>query len=218
MTPRESFLVLRAVVRVLADSERTDEIHLVEELTGRERYRKVFVQLAALEQTRELMRHRPELSSRHVDYDRLRQLAPSTLGGAYVRHLDDHHLAADSQASPTRFVDDADLAYLMRRFRQTHDIWHVLLDLGVQGHEEVIVHAFSWGQLRLPVSALIVTFGSIKHLVLEARWQALRVALLDAYRLGRDAPSLLPVSWERMWEEPLDSVRQRYRVRPVRSS
>ncbi len=101
----------------------------------------------------------------------------------------------------------------MRRFRQTHDVWHALVGLGTRGHEEVILHAFSWGQLRLPVSALVVVFGSIKHMVLEGRWDALRGGLLDAYRVGRDAAPLLPVYWERAWADPIEGVRRRLGVR-----
>ena len=117
----------------------------------------------------------------------LRTLPATTLGGAYVRHLDRNHITADYQAAATRHVDDPDIAYLMRRFRQTHDVWHALLGLGIAGHEEVIIHWFTYGQLRLPVSALIMVFGTLKHLVLERRWRALRHSLLEAYRDGRDA-------------------------------
>lgn len=202
----------QALVRTLADSEQTTEIHVAEELTGRRRYRELLAVSDA--DLAELLRVRPELCSQQVDYDALRALPRHTLGGAYAAHLDENGLSADYQAALTRYVDDDDMAYLMRRFRQTHDVWHALIGLGIQGHEEVIVHAFSWGQLRLPVSAMVVLFGGIKHLVLEARWTALRHALLEAYEIGRDAAPLLPVHWEAMWEEPLDDVRARYNLRP----
>jgi ubiquinone biosynthesis protein COQ4 len=206
----DSYLVGRALVRVLGDSKRTDEIHRVEEITGQPRYRRVLTQLASNAAFHELLRDRPELSSRQVDYDALRALPATTLGGAYVRHLDSNHVAADLQAAPTQHIDDTDLAYLMQRCRQTHDIWHVLLGLGVAGHEEVIIHWFTWGQLRLPVCAMIMVFGTMKHIVLERRWGALRHSALEAYRAGRDATPLLGVYWERMWDHPLDEVRARH--------
>ena len=212
---REGFLVGRAVVRVMADSDQTSEIHRVEEITGRPAYRRLLAQLRASAEDRRILDERPELSSDHLDYDELRRLPAHTLGAAYVRHLDDNKLSADSQAAMTRHVDDEDMAYLMRRFRQTHDVWHALLDLGVTGHEEVIIHAFSWGQLRLPVSAMVVGFGALKHLLLERRWGALRHSLLEAYRIGAAARPLLAVIWEDQWEQPLDEVRARYGVRPL---
>jgi ubiquinone biosynthesis protein COQ4 len=212
---KDAYRVGQAVVRVLGDSTKTHEIHRVEEITGRPAYRRLLETLSATPDGRRLLSERPELSSDHVDYDMLRKLPADTLGGAYVRHLDTNHLSADYQAAATRHVDDPDMAYLMRRFRQTHDVWHALLGIGVTGHEEVLTHWFSYGQLRLPVSALIMVFGTMKHFVLEKRWGALRHSALEAYRAGRDADQLLGVIWEDQWDEQLDVVRARYNVRPL---
>jgi ubiquinone biosynthesis protein COQ4 len=211
----DSYLVARAVVRVLGDSNLTHEIHRVEEITGRPSYRRLLAELRSDPDGQRLLAEKPELSSDHIDYDELRRMPVTTLGGAYARHLDANMLSADYQAAATRHVDDPEMAYLMRRFRQTHDVWHALLDLGVTGHEEVVIHAFSWGQLRLPVSAMVIGFGSLKHLVLERRWGALRHSLVEAYRVGARARPLLPVVWEDQWAEPLEGVRARYNVRPL---
>ena len=212
---RDSYLVARAVVRVLGDSNLTHEIHRVEEITGRPKYRRLLDEMRADPDGIRLLDERPELSSDHIDYDELRTMSPATLGGAYVRHLDGNKISADYQAAATRHVDDPDMAYLMRRFRQTHDVWHALVGLGITGHEEVIIHAFSWGQMRLPVSAMVVAFGSMKHIVLERRWGALRHSLREAYEVGRDAEPLIQVIWEDQWAEPLEGVRARYNVRPL---
>lgn len=212
---QDSYRVAQAVVRVLGDSTKTHEIHRVEEITGRPRYRTIQRELEATAEGRRLLTERPELSSERVDYARLRELSPETFGGAYVRHLDGNHITADYQAAATRHVADPDMAYLMRRFRQTHDVWHALLGIGITGHEEVLIHWFSYGQLRLPVSALIMVFGSLKHLVFERRWEALRHSALEAYHAGRDAAPLLGVYWEDLWEQPLSRVRDSYGIRPL---
>ncbi len=212
---RDSYRVGQAIVRVLGDSTKTHEIHRVEEITGRPRFRALLAAMSETPEGRRLLAERPELSSEHVEYDRLRALPATTFGGAYVRHLDGNGITADYQAAATRHVDDPDIAYLMRRFRQTHDVWHALLGLGIAGHEEVIIHSFSYGQLRLPVSAMIMLFGTMKHIVLERRWGALRHSMLEAYRAGREAAPLMPVYWEDLWEAPLETVRVAYNVIPL---
>jgi ubiquinone biosynthesis protein COQ4 len=214
-TLQDAYRVGQAVVRVLGDSTKTHEIHRVEEITGRPRYRRLMAEMKSTPEGRRLLAERPELSSDHVDYDRLRKLPATTLGGAYVRHLDDNGLSADYQAAATRHVDDPEMAYLMRRFRQTHDVWHALMGIGITGHEEVLTHWFSYGQLQLPVSALIMVFGTMKHMLLERRWDALKHSLMEAYRSGRNAASLISVCWEDLWEQPLDEVRARYNVQPL---
>src|SRR3954470_3435196 len=178
---KDAWRLSQAVVRVLADSTKTHEIHRAEEITGRPAYRRLLAEFSASPEGQRILAERPELSSSHVDYDMLRTLPEDTLGGAYVRHLDANKLSADYQAAATRHVDDPDMAYLMRRFRQTHDVWHVLMGIGISGHEEVLTHWFTFGQLRLPVSAMIMFFGTMKHFVLERRWGALRHSLLEAY-------------------------------------
>ena len=212
---RDTYRVGLAVVRVLGDSTKTHEIHRVEEITGQPRMRGLLAELQKTDDGRRLLAERPELSSQRVDYEALRALPETTLGGAYARHLDRNGLSADYQAAATRHVDDPDIAYLMRRFRQTHDVWHALLGLGIAGHEEVIIHWFSWGQLRLPVSAMIMFFGTIKHLVMERRWQALRHSALEAYRAGRGAAPLMPVIWEDRWPEPIARIRAELHVEPL---
>lgn len=212
---KDGYRLGQAVVRVMADSTKTHEIHRAEEITGRPRFRALLAEMERTAEGRRLMNERPELSSALVDYDALRALPASTFGGAYVRHLDGNGITADYQAAATRHVDDPDMAYLMRRFRQTHDVWHALLGLGIAGHEEVIIHWFSYGQLRLPVSAMVMALGTLKHIVLEKRWGALRHSALEAYRAGRDAEPLMPVVWEDLWERPLEEVRARYHVQPL---
>jgi ubiquinone biosynthesis protein COQ4 len=214
MTATELYIVARAVLRAMKDSEQTQEIHTTEELTGRGRFRDIRRRFFDGDEAQDLLRDRPELRSDQVDYDALRALPRDTFGSTYVHHLDDNGLSGDYQAAPTRHIDDPEMSYLMRRFRQTHDVWHALTGLGTNGHEEVLIHAFSWGQLQLPVSAMVIIGGTLKHIVGEGRWLALRYALTEAYEHGRDAQPLLPVYWERRWEEPLDDVRARYQVKP----
>lgn len=216
VTPRELLLVAGATARVLRDSNRLADIHLVADITGRDRFTELLAD-ARGEGEPEVMRSRPEIDNDEVDFDALRKLPPETLGGAYVRHLDRNQLEVYTDPTSDRFIHDPDVRYLIHRYRQTHDIWHVLVGLGTAGHEEVLLHGFIYGQLRLPNSALIIALGGLKHLVLEQRWQALRHGLRDAYRSGRAASPLLMVRWEDHWTDKLEDVRRRYNITPVLS-
>ncbi len=97
----------------------------------------------------------------------------------------------------------------------SHDVWHVLTGLGVQGHEEILVHAFSLAQTGMPSSVMLLLLGGIKHIVLEGRFHTLFFGLRDAYRAGREATNLISVYWERHWETSVTELRERYGVRPL---
>ncbi len=214
MTGRELALILRAIVRVMRDSSQIAEIHRVADITSRSRFRSLLDRAMVGGRPPAIMVKRPEIDDEHVDLDALRRLPADTLGGAYVRHLDRNDLALYVSPTSPEHVDDPEIRYLIHRYRQVHDIWHVLLGLGTRGHEEVLLHAFVLGHLRLPISALVVMFGTLKHMILEARWAALRHALLASYRSGRRASPLLMVTWEELWSRPLDDVRRQFGVRP----
>ena len=204
--------VAECVVRVLRDSNRTEDIITAEELTAQAQL--VYLQTSGVMQTGDgpdLMRERPDFVN--VDMDALRALPPETLGGALARFFDANGLDTKLYGVPTLYTSDPERAYLMRRIRQCHDLWHVLTGFTIAGHDEILLHAFQLAQTGMPSSVALMALGSLKHMLLEARFGALRTGLLAAYRRGRAAEPLLPVYWERYFEEPLDSVRARYGIR-----
>ncbi len=218
---RPSAAELRELVRVLvvmlSDSEQTEQLMGVEEILNRRRIAELLASdYFDSDDGRDLLRDRPILTSKTVDLDGLRALPAHTVGGAFVRHLDEHGLDLDLFDAPTPILaDEPDIAWVVMRNRQTHDIWHMLLGLGVQGYEEILVHAFCLGNTGVQQSLFIVLFGAIKHMVLEARWDALARGLRGAYDMGRRAAPMWSVYWERRWHEPVDEVRARLGVAPL---
>jgi ubiquinone biosynthesis protein COQ4 len=207
--------VLAATIRVLRDSNQTLDIVTVEEITSQ-------AQLAHLvergtfdtEEGRTLLRERPHLAD--LEPTMLRTLPEGSLGREWVRFLDDHGLTPETTKQPTPYTEDDTRAYVLHRIRQSHDLWHTLLGLGSQGHEEVLIHSFSLAQTGLPSSVAIVVLGALKHMVLEGRWECLRHDLWRAHRIGRQARPLVAVHWERHLHEPLDDVRRWLNMVPLR--
>jgi len=216
MDLRDAATFARCMALSLLDSTRTQELLTGEEISSVGRMAALRPMMEASEEGRAILAERPWISTETVDYDALLALPEDRLGHRYAAHLRAHDLAPDPLTTPvTRGRTELD-SYLLMRVRQTHDIWHALVGFGTEGHEEVLLHAFQWPQLRMPYSALVVGFGTIKHLIGERRWRLLRHALRDAVRAGRAAAPLLPAYWERHWDEPIDAVRERLGVTPAR--
>ena len=57
---------------------------------------------------------------------------------------------------PTVLADEPDLAWRVQRNRQIHDVVHTRLDLGAEGHEEILVQAFILGNVGFPQSFFIM--------------------------------------------------------------
>jgi ubiquinone biosynthesis protein COQ4 len=209
--------VLRALGRVMTDSEQTGEIVVGEEITGQAQLR-YWVKNGIFDEGEgiDLLRDRPEIAE--LDLAPLRDLSDGTLGREFARFLDDNEIQLEGLAQPTPYTEGDAEAYLMRRIRQCHDLWHVLAGLGTAGHQEVLVHCFSIAQTGLPFSLIVISMGSLKHMVLEGRWRVLTHETRQAYRSGRDASPLLTAYWERRWSLPLSEVRKEFGILPMNAS
>jgi ubiquinone biosynthesis protein COQ4 len=204
-------VIVRSIVRVLADSTKTLDIVVAEEITAKAQARFLRDEvLSATAEGRALLEAKPELAA--IDVEALRRLPDGTFGREFARFLDTHGLDYNIDEQAPRYLEDEDAHYVLRRYRKTHDIFHVLLGLGVEGHEEVLVHAFTLAQMGMPSSVAIVLFGAIKHMVFEGRFDCLRTRLRAAYDAGRRAAPLLGVRFEAHFADPLDDVRARYDI------
>jgi ubiquinone biosynthesis protein COQ4 len=205
---------LRALARTLMDSEQTGEIVVAEEITAQAQLAYwVRSGIFAGGEGSALLCDRPELAKASVE--ELRALPDGSLGREFARFLDTEEISMEGLAQPTPFTSGDAESFLMQRIRQSHDLWHVLLGLGTQGHQEVLVHCFSIAQTGFPFSVFVIFFGSLKHMIFEGRWNTLVRETRRAYRHGCAAAPLLAVCWEKRWETPLAEVRREFSVVPL---
>lgn len=215
MHARDLPVFVRSMTRALLDSHDVASLLEGEEISSVGRMQALLPLVGATDEGRGLLARRPLLTSKTVDVEWLRALAPGTVGHAWMQHLETNGLDLDGLATPVVRGDSVAQNWLLQRVRQTHDLWHTTLGLTTQPYHEVLVHAFQWSQLRMPYSGLVVFFGAWKHFVGEARWTALRYQLPAAFAAGRRAGPLLSIAWENRWEQPLDDLRREFRVTPA---
>ena len=114
-----------------------------------------------------------------------------------------------------RFVDDAELAYVMQRYREVHDLVHTLLGMPTNMFGEVLVKWVEAVQTDLPMCWLGGLFGPVRLKTKRAREFYVREGLRWALRTGHEAEDLLCVYYERHFEEDIDELRARLRVPPL---
>jgi ubiquinone biosynthesis protein COQ4 len=151
------------------------------------------------------------IDTHHVDLDALAALPDGTLGREYVRFLRDRDFSPDLFQAPEN-VRDRRASYLMKRVRQTHDLWHLLTGHATNPAGEVALQAFTFGQLGAPSSLLIAVFGTLRGV---PRRKSLPRETLEAYRAGRQAAPLATFVWEDHWARPLDELRAQLGIVPV---
>ncbi len=76
-------------------------------------------------------------------------LPEGTLGHAYHLFMNKRHFSADERPS-VRFVDDPELAYVATRYREVHDLWHVLFGCHTSVLGELALKVVEFVQVRYP--------------------------------------------------------------------
>jgi ubiquinone biosynthesis protein COQ4 len=93
----------------------------------------------------------------------------------------------------------------MLRFRQTHDLWHVLTGYAPDVEGEILLQAFTYAQTGVPSALLIAALGTL-------RWAKLAPSharkLLEAHRRGKATARLATFRWERHWATPVETLRR----------
>ncbi len=214
---REWGAALRAVRKLVKDKEDTTQVfEIMRALNGtsiRDCYDKMLTTLSGGRQAFE----RKELVERLMDDAWLDQFAPGTLGAAYRHFIRSQHLSAEGLAEVSRTTGgDIDVphphAWMGRRARDVHDIWHVLSGYHRDALGEACLVAFSYAQLRglgwalIAVAAVLRSSGG-DYPYARAIWQG--------YQRGKAASWLLAEDYEHLLGEPLEAARQRLGITPA---
>mmetsp|Transcript_13994 Transcript_13994/g.45681 ORF Transcript_13994/g.45681 Transcript_13994/m.45681 type:complete len:235 (-) Transcript_13994:187-891(-) len=200
-----------SAVASLWDPRRGDMIGTLGEVTGRVALEKLRRRLLASEAGRALLRERPliEIAAPR----RAGPPTPGSFGAEYEAFMARHGFHAEDR-SPVALVDDEELAYVLLRYRQVHDYWHVLCGLPPTLLGELALKWFELVQTELPVAAFSAVFGPLRLSPKDRR--ALRTTYLPwALREGRNATFLLEVSYERHLHTPIDDFRRSLNLTPA---
>ncbi|MCA9588613.1 MAG: hypothetical protein KC657_25025 [Myxococcales bacterium] len=194
----------RAAATLARDHTRLDQVLELAVALNLPTIKRRWTEIAGSEEGRALLEERPKIDEAHVDYAALTRLPDGTLGREYARFL------ADNGISPAPFATPPDVgsegaAWVMMRFRQSHDIWHVLTGYAPDVEGELLLQAFTFAQAKAPASAFLVLFGTLRYAWRFPRGYFRRLA--RAYRRGKATTFLGTVRWESLWERPVGEVR-----------
>jgi len=112
---------------------------------------------------------------------------------------------------PVRFVDDVELAYVMQRYRETHDLVHTVLGMPTNILGEVTVKWVEAIQTGLPMCVAGAIFGPVR-LKKNNRAAYLKTHLPWAVRVGIDSKFLMNVYYEQRWDQNIDELRSELNI------
>ncbi|XP_022253599.1 ubiquinone biosynthesis protein COQ4 homolog, mitochondrial-like [Limulus polyphemus] len=194
----------------LTNPHRGDMVAVMGETTGMMALPQIKQKMEADSEGQDILRERPRINSKTVNIEKLKKFPQDTLGHAYYRFLTENGVSPDSRL-PVQFVDDRNLAYVMQRYREVHDLVHTILGMPTNMQGEVAVKWVEAIQTGLPMCVGAAVFGPIRFKKGQ-RQQYTSTYLPWAIRCGFKSKFLMNIYFERRWEQPLDELRTEFNI------
>ena len=159
-----------------------------------------------------------ELADLLQNRDWLEQFAPGTVGARYREFIARRQLSAYGLAEESRKLGEPDIdaahpiSWFARRGRDVHDVWHVLTGYGTDALGEACVIAFTYPQTRNRALGFLAIAAAFE-LHRSKRNAGYLKAIRQGWRHGREAAWLMPLDYEELFAEPLESARERLNIK-----
>ncbi|XP_013195428.1 ubiquinone biosynthesis protein COQ4 homolog, mitochondrial isoform X2 [Amyelois transitella] len=110
----------------LLNPHRGDMIACLGEVTGESAMKYMRQKMLETSEGAEILKEMPRINSSTVSFETLSQMPSNTIGRIYADFMRDNKITADSRLL-VQFIDDPELAYVMQRYREVHDLVHATL-------------------------------------------------------------------------------------------
>ncbi|XP_014215898.1 ubiquinone biosynthesis protein COQ4 homolog, mitochondrial [Copidosoma floridanum] len=208
---QRGMLALGSAAISITNPYRGDMIACLGETTGEGALVHCRERMSQSAEGRRLLENKPRINTSTLDIGRLEALPGGTVGRTYADFLRVNKVSPDDRP-PVQFVDDIELAYVMQRYREVHDVFHAVLLMPTTMLGEVAVKWVEGLQLRLPMCVAGAIFGAAR-LKSKQRQLYLNYHLPWAIRTGKSAKFLLSVYFEERWEQSLDDFHNEMNIK-----
>ncbi|KAF9065544.1 coenzyme Q biosynthesis protein Coq4-domain-containing protein [Rhodocollybia butyracea] len=203
-----AFLAVGSAVVSLMNPYRADLIAALGETTAGSSLPKLRDIMLANPEGRQILKDRPRINTRTVDMDALARLPANTWGRTYINWLERTGVTPDSR-EPVHYINDPELAYVMQRYRECHDLYHCITNFSVNVESELAVKYFEFANLGLPLAAISAIGGPLRILSNAKKRDRLFSEYVPwALKTGSTSRCLISVYWEKRWEQDVEELRR----------
>jgi ubiquinone biosynthesis protein COQ4 len=208
-----------ALRRLTANKEDTAQVYAVMRALNGNAYEVDYIRLLETPQGGRIAYERVELAERLKDEKFASRFPPGSVGDAWRKFLETERISVEGlideshKGIPPEELDEKHpYMWFFRRYRDIHDILHVLTGYGREWLGEICLLAFSYQESH-DLGRAVMAWGGILRARGPGAAQA-RKALFEARRRGNQAVWLPGEDFEKLMFEPLDEARRRLRLTP----
>jgi len=196
-----------SALAALSNPWRADMVAVNGEVTGTPALKYMMTRFEETTEGQKILFEAPRITKQTLDS--LSNHPSDTVGGTYYAFMTKYNLNPDDR-DKVQFVDDPQLAYVMTRYRETHDLTHAVLDMPTNMVGEVLVKWVEAIQTRLPMCIGGAVFGPLRFKAKQrVKYQE---TLPWAISVGTNAKFLPGVYYEQRWDQNIEEFRNEMRI------
>ena len=162
----------------------------------------------------QILHDKPRLRDQQLLFDTLSELPANTFGHHYFAFMDKNGFSP-TERPLVRQVPDLEQAYVLQRYKETHDFMHVILNLDTSVEQEIALKWFEMLQTGMPSCALASLFGPLSLSIME------REALFNDFlpfvmKSAEKCRLFVSIYFEKYFNMDMDDFRRHLNVVPWR--
>lgn len=147
----------------------------------------------------------------------MRSMPDGSLGREYVRFMDDRNFEHRDRPRVNRsLVIDPDEAWVLQRYRDVHDLWHVLCDVPTTLYGEICLKWFETVHTGGLPGPLLSALGGPARLGFHERLVLVKEIIPWAVDVGTSCQDLVAVKYEDVVCKQISVLRDEWNVRTPR--
>ncbi|KAF5909443.1 ubiquinone biosynthesis protein COQ4, mitochondrial isoform X2, partial [Clarias magur] len=158
---QKALLAVGSGVAALQNPYRHDMVAVLGETTGHFALLKLKYRMSNDPEGYIVLTKRPRIRLSTLDLSWMSTLPDGSLGREYLRFLEENDVTPETRAD-VKFVDNEELAYVMQRYREVHDLVHTILGMPTNMLGEVAVKLFEAAQTGLPMCIMGSVLGPLR--------------------------------------------------------
>ncbi|CAK1599644.1 unnamed protein product [Parnassius mnemosyne] len=207
---QKTILSVGSAAIALINPHRGDMIACLGEVTGGNAIKYMREKMLETNEGAKILIEQPRINSRTVCFKTLSEMPEGTVGRVYANFMKDNNITADSRL-PVQFIDDPDLAYVLQRYREVHDLVHATLFMKTTMLGEVTIKWVEGIQTKLPMCISGGIWGAAR-LKPKHRQLYLKYYLPWAIMTGNNAKYLQGIYFEKRWDQDIDDFHKEMNI------
>lgn len=203
-------LILKSAVDSVKDPEDGQHVSELGDLTNLNSLKQIKARMLETAEGMQILTEKPRVTEDSMDFKNLSNYDKNSLGYAYYQYMSRNNFSPNERPL-AKYIPDIELSYVCQRYKETHDFYHVLLNMDRTLIDEVAVKWFEAEHLRLSSSSLGGLFGSLTLSPKEVFFLYNRL-LPGIIQIARNSKFLLGIYFEKRLKQDLSDLRKELNI------